>query len=77
MNNLFSFFASALTAKAQSPLNVPMSTSMRSSLMNLVATFTACSGLEASSASRMTTGRPNTPPRLLKRSTATFAPCTS
>ena len=73
MNNLCSFFAKALTAKAQTPFNVPIRTSMRSSLMNLVAGFTARAGLEASSASRIATGRPSTPPRLLKISTATCA----
>ena len=77
MNNLFSCFANSDTTRAHSALKVPISTSTRSSRTNLVAALRAVSGCEASSASRMVTGRPKTPPRWLNISTATLAPCTS
>lgn len=51
--------------------------STRSSLMSFVAAFTAVSGFDALSASRIMTGRPSTPSFLLNRSTATLVPWTS
>src|SRR2546428_8069028 len=77
MNNLISCLATSATARATSPLKVPIRKSTRSSLISLFAALMAVCTFEASSASMMATWRPSTPPRLLYISRATVAPWTS